>query len=532
MSDSSDQDVAAEPSDPPGEGSMTSSGGSEPPPSDASTAGAERRDVDAGAAPASDGEGASRESGESSELDAGESDAESASAEPPDSRPSRGEIDAGESRSEWQSRALRAAFWGLWFILVPLALASGVVWALSPNLGEETTGILGMAQSIVREQPVPIVIVLFTVFEMTLWAARERLPLAVYARPERRADVPDNLLEPYERARALLDEADHLLTTKRTAIERLVSKEDRQKLEAALDELAARVSEKPFESDGFVDALVKADGEVDVHLARWRKSELREYGESIAVALIAAMILRAFVIEAFKIPSGSMIPTLQIGDHIFVNKLSYGLQLPATSKRVLPSVPHRGDVMVFAFPENPEQDFIKRVIALPGDVLEARGGHPWINGWEVPNCRVGEYGYADVDVPSGRHDGDLYVEYLGENAYLTLYDRIAVGVVDHQGPYYVPTGQVYVMGDNRHNSHDSRMWWGGQGGGVPLDQIRGRALVVWLSVGEAGMDWSRVGLAVMGEPWLPTSLKHLEPGLIECLKKRPPLSDTTPPAAK
>src|SRR5207249_5880382 len=115
------------------------------------------------------------------------------------------------------------------------------------------------------------------------------------------------------------------------------------------------------------------------------KSTFREYAEAIIMALVLALFIRTFIVQAFKIPSGSMIPTLQVGDHIFVNKFTYGPAIPWTKKRFWTAMPpRRGDVMVFAFPEHPEQDFIKRVIVIPGDKLEAKNGHPWINGWEVP----------------------------------------------------------------------------------------------------------------------------------------------------
>jgi signal peptidase I len=263
---------------------------------------------------------------------------------------------------------------------------------------------------------------------------------------------------------------------------------------------------------------------------RWRKSEVREYIEAIAMAVAVAFALRAFVVEAFKIPSGSMIPTLMVGDHIFVNKFSYGPAIPYTKSRVWTNMPpHRADVMVFAFPEHPEQDFIKRVIALPGDRLEARGGHPILNGWEVPSCRVGTWSYSDYDSPITRHEGDLYVEYLGDESYLTFYDRASGAFPEYQGPYFVKPGEVWVMGDNRNNSHDSRMWFGGQGGGVPFENIRGRALFVWLSVSDSGMDWSREGAPVMGRPRLPPPARALEPQLDQCLHNRPAV--TRPPAA-
>jgi len=228
-----------------------------------------------------------------------------------------------------------------------------------------------------------------------------------------------------------------------------------------------------------------------------------------------------------------MIPTLQVGDHIFVNKFTYGPAVPWTHSRLWSRMPpERGDVMVFAFPEHPEQDFIKRVIALPGDKLEAREGHPWINGWEIPHCLVGSYSYQDIDTPTGRHEGDLFVEFLEDEAYLTLYDKTTMGSPGYQGPFLVKPGEVWVMGDNRNNSHDSRMWWGGQGGGVPYENIRGRALFVWLSVSENGIDWSRLGAPVMGRPRLPASNRGLEGGLTKCLRERPPLSKTQPPRAR
>src|SRR5262249_31553650 len=134
------------------------------------------------------------------------------------------------------------------------------------------------------------------------------------------------------------------------------------------------------------------------------------------IAVAVALILRAFVVEAFKIPSGSMIPTLMIGDHIFVNKFTYGPLIPWTDKRLFSRMPPaRGDVMVFKFPENKTQDFIKRVIAIPGDTLEAVDGRPIINGWLVPHCYVGPYHYE------GRA-AELYVEYLEDKTYFTLFD--------------------------------------------------------------------------------------------------------------
>ena len=239
--------------------------------------------------------------------------------------------------------------------------------------------------------------------------------------------------------------------------------------------------------------------------------------------------MRTFVVEAFKIPSSSMVPTQLVGDHIFVNKFSYGPAIPYTHARVWTHMPpDRGDVIVFAYPENMEQDFIKRVIALPGDVLETKDGHPVINGWEVPSCLVGSYAYDDTDTLPPHHEGDLFIEYLGDESYLTFYDRARDPQVN-KGPFYVQPGEVYVMGDNRNNSHDSRAWFGGKGGGVPYENMKGRALFVWLSYRESGIDWRRFGTPVMGRPRAPEGFAQLQPQFDKCLRSRPTIAQTTPP---
>ena len=430
-----------------------------------------------------------------------------------------------------RSRVLRIVYWALWYITLPILAACVFVWALTPPSGVNLrSDLLGWVEGIVREQPVPVAIVIFTLFEMALWAARHHLPLARHAHAPMRADVAPQLRAPFERARALLDEADALIARHEKAIVRDLTARERESLNVDLEALRSAMERQPFDEETFVVALNRAESEVDARVGRWRKSEVREYAEAILMATLVAFGLRAFVIEAFKIPSGSMIPTLQVGDHIFVNKFSYGPAIPFTQARLWTNMPpHRADVMVFAFPEHPEQDFIKRVIAIEGDTLEAKNGHPWINGWEVPNCHVGTYSYTDADSTLSKHEGDLFVEYLSDQSYLTFFDHASGMFPEYQGPFTAKKGEVWVMGDNRNNSHDSRMWFGGQGGGVPFANIRGRALFVWLSVSDNGIDWSRFGAPVMGRPRLPNAMKGLEPALAKCLADRPPIEKTTPP---
>jgi signal peptidase I len=431
-------------------------------------------------------------------------------------------------------RVLRTVYWAAWFIIAPFALACVFVWALTPASGVDHGGALGWIEEKVRDQPVPFGIVMFTLFEMALWGVRHQLPLAFHAHPPLREGLPKAMRGPFERARGLIEEAEAILEGHETAIAKELSTSERERLRADLGALERAMEREPFDEDGFLDALVKADGEVGAKLGAWRKSELREYAESIFVAIAVAMALRAFLIEAFKIPSGSMIPTLQVGDHIFVNKSAYGPAIPWTRTRLFSHMPpNRGDVMVFAYPEHPEQDFIKRVIAIPGDKLEARGGHPIINGWEVPSCPAGDYSYTEQQ-DGIRHEGEVFVEFLEDEAYLTLYDRQSLQS-EYQGPFYVKPGEVWVMGDNRNNSHDSRMWYGGMGGGVPFENIKGRALFVWLSVSDS-IDWSRMFAPVMGRPpahgpfpGMHPALKALEGPVDRCLKQRPPLDKTRPP---
>jgi signal peptidase I len=307
----------------------------------------------------------------------------------------------------------------------------------------------------------------------------------------------------------------------------------RSELGEALEDLRDSMSKMPFSEQQFLEAYDRASRLVSKHLGAWQKGELREYLESIGVAVGVALLLRAVVVEAFKIPSGSMLPTLQIQDHIFVNKLAYGPPIPFTSLRLFSRLPpKRGDVMVFEYPDpnprNERQDFIKRVIALEGDELVVEAGHPIVNGWKVPSCRVGSYEY-DEGSDSSTKRGDLFVEYLGEYAYLTLFEEgRAEG---RQGPYRVKPGETWVLGDNRNNSSDSRAWNSNRGGGVPDANIKGRAMFVWLNFKKDGWpDPDRLFTHVLGTPRLPKGAPpEVLSGIDRCLKERPPADQTLPP---
>jgi signal peptidase I len=311
------------------------------------------------------------------------------------------------------------------------------------------------------------------------------------------------------------------------------------------------------------------DSLVDELIKRPPKSTTRDYVESIAAAVLIALALRAFVIEAFKIPSSSMYPTLEIGDHIFVNKFIYGVRIPFTSTKLLElRSPKRGEVIVFIQPCQPERDYIKRVIATGGDTVEVRCNVVHVNGEAIPGALTEEaippQLLLDKKLPveqlaghgcwyEDREEGQTewtrkacarYRETVDGLAYDTYHDperpeRDADkqhhalagdtkdfpepgeplscsnlkppnegGPAENQNPgrivttkdpqfmpkcepqrhYVVPEGHVFVMGDNRNNSNDSRYW-----GSVPIENIKGKALFIWLSYRDWGLlNWSEI----------------------------------------
>ncbi|MGC4092406.1 MAG: signal peptidase I [Polyangiaceae bacterium] len=433
------------------------------------------------------------------------------------------------------AKTFRFLFWPLWFVLVPAVLGYLTVALLAPS--EDFTPNSAVEQVLywIRDQRVPAIIVFFAAYEMVLYRYRHHLPFASYLGGGLRSDLPREMRHDFEDAVHLLEESDRLLHKNRGSVERHLSAEAREELHDALERLRDEIDRREFVPRDFMGAYESASDLVHRRLGRWRKGELREYVESIGFAMGVALLLRAFVVEAFKIPSGSMLPTLQIQDHIFVNKLSYGPMVPFARYRLFSRLPpKRGDIMVFEYPDpNPaaeRQDFIKRAIAFEGDTLEVESGHPIINGWRVPSCRVGSYDFNEGSGYGMKH-GELYLEFSADYSYLTLFED-APFEGRKQGPYHVKAGETWVMGDNRNNSSDSRAWNGGRGGGVPDANIKGRAMFVWLSFGtDAAVTWDRIFTNVLGKPRLPKEAPaDLVKGIERCLQQRP--AQTLPPAPK
>jgi signal peptidase I len=213
-----------------------------------------------------------------------------------------------------------------------------------------------------------------------------------------------------------------------------------------------------------------------------------EYSRSLFPVLLIVLIFRSFLFEPFKIPSGSMIPTLLVGDFIVVNKFSYGVRLPVLNKKIISTgSPERGDVVVFRYPEDTSVNFIKRAVGLPGDKISYRDKQLYVNGEKVTRVSEGQFKTSEVKCTTPASDAVRFIETLGSVDHEILQHGSRGG---SNGQWEVPEGHYFMMGDNRDRSNDSRMW-----GFVPEENLLGRAVGIWLNFDfEKGCaDWSRVG---------------------------------------
>ncbi len=190
------------------------------------------------------------------------------------------------------------------------------------------------------------------------------------------------------------------------------------------------------------------------------KSVVREYTEAIVIAVVLALFIRTFIVQAFKIPSGSMLPTLKIGDHLLVNKFIYGIKMPFTGTLLVPiKKPERYDIIVFRYPEDPKTDYIKRVIGTPGDKIEIRDKVVFVNGEQIADTAA--HFTDSTIIPAKMKQSRIFKG--GPNK-------------DNFGPILVPENKWFVMGDNRDNSYDSRFW-----GFVDENEILGKAMIIYWS---------------------------------------------------
>lgn len=234
-----------------------------------------------------------------------------------------------------------------------------------------------------------------------------------------------------------------------------------------------------------MDRLVREGGDPE------REPVAVEYARSLFPVLFVVLLFRSFLFEPFKIPSGSMIPTLLIGDFIVVNKYAYGLRLPVLDTKVVElGEPRRGDVVVFRYPVDTSVNFIKRVIGLPGDTIAYRDKRLFINGEAVETVGAAPYRSSEVKCATPRSDAMRVREDLGLKRHDILIHESLRG---RDGQWVVPEGHYFMMGDNRDRSNDSREW-----GFVPEANLVGRAVGIWLNldVNKGCADWSRVAQGI------------------------------------
>jgi signal peptidase I len=247
------------------------------------------------------------------------------------------------------------------------------------------------------------------------------------------------------------------------------------------------------------EAAVGAGGQEAAQAAA-KEPAVVEVARSFFPIILAVLVVRSFVVEPFRIPSGSMMPTLLVGDFILVNKFSYGLRLPVLNTRVLDlGSPERGDIAVFRYPEDPRIDYIKRVVGVPGDHLVYQDKVLYVNGEPMAQTPVGTYvGEGSGASMSG---ASQRVEQLGEVNHEIL---VVPNAFERPFQYTVPEGHYFAMGDNRDNSRDSRFW-----GPVPDENLVGKAFFIWWNIdcGQRGLfacllgagetvNWSRIGSSI------------------------------------
>jgi signal peptidase I len=432
-------------------------------------------------------------------------------------------------RGSLGARLLKSALHAVWFVVVPALMAGLSLRYLVPAPAEARGALSVLVARLGSEQSVPLAVGFFLLFAFLFRYWRFYLPGGRHWAAPPHLDlrgVPRDDLDAYAKAGQLM----RAVRERRTW----------SKLEASLS---------PDRSIDLERALSEVEGSLaagDLAGARRAERTLRELASSVlrarerrqtaiaiataAVAGLTAVVLRSQVFTPCRVLSASMLPTLSPGDLILADRLAYGVNFPGSERMIGASLPRRGDIIVFRSPpsEGASQQFVKRVIGLSGDRIGMHGSRATINGWEVPACDAGVYLYV---LPDGAVKARLLVEFLEEQAYLTI---AAPPAREFPEPYDVKPGEVFVLGDNRNNSSDSRAWNEGHGAGLPLAQIDGRAR--WFLLGtrrDQRADLSRMLESIAG-PVLHLEgldLSSLREEIARCLRQWPEQTRARGPGA-
>lgn len=428
-------------------------------------------------------------------------------------------------RSTRRVRILRATLRALWFGVIPVVLAAFVLRYLVPS-GAATfgDGAIGILARFAAQNPLLVGVgaYLSLAWFVRHWAAD--LPGGRYLSApsfEFATEASRECVRVYPRAAEL--HATLMNPAVRGRMRRRLTASESERLDARLAELVSAFDV------GDVRRLAAA--ELSIRSSARSALAAEERRNTIGLVLLvgaaaaAALLLRSVVVESFRVLGDSMLPTLESGDCVVASRLAYGVRLPQARRIFSTRPPRRGDVVVFPnlHPDGSAPDhLVKRIIGLPGDRISMRGAHPLINGWEVPSCDAGTYVYPRA---WGGVRGRLVVEFLDGDAYLTVLTPVT-GVFEH---YDVQDGEVFVLGDNRNNSSDSRAWNDGHGGGVPITVLDGKVERFVLGEHRDGtVDLSRF-FATLGTRLHLEGLdaRALEQGVARCLARRP--ASTTPP---
>jgi signal peptidase I len=415
---------------------------------------------------------------------------------------------------------VQAALRAIALVVIPALLAGLCLRYVVPAPGS-ADGWLEPVATVGSQYPIPSAFGLFLLFGWLVRYWRKALPGGGYldALPLRiAACVPRRDRDTYVRAsetyRALAG-AKHAHRMKKA-----LSPESYAAFETELAELVQALDE--VRVDRVSRAMLAVQSLAASPLAARRRREAILFGGGLCLAALAALTVRLWVVETYQVLSGSMLPALKAGDRFVANKLAYRNFASAARDALLP-LPQRGDLIVFqnGVTNGPEH-VIKRVVALPGDTVTMHGDHPVINGWLVPSCDAGLYVYPVAD---GAIRGRLRVEFLGNHAYATVQGP----GTPMPEPYVVQPNELFVLGDNRTSSSDSRTWNSGRGGGVPFRDVEGRAERFLLATRRDGKVEFAGFLGAIDRRLSAEGIdaRSLEQGIQHCLGEWP--KDTLPP---